>query len=83
MQYERFDGIEASLKEYVKEVAFDPGYPHGPLEQEAERLSDGVIKSFTVVVHPSAFYRAWKSDPGSVQPRTRLAAGNGCLGHTL
>ena len=24
-QYERFDGIEAFLKEYVKEVVFDPG----------------------------------------------------------
>jgi hypothetical protein len=45
MQYERFGGIEAFLKEYVKEVAFDPGYPHGPLEQEAERLVDGVIKN--------------------------------------
>ena len=45
MQYERFGGIEAFLKEYVQEVVFDPGYPHGPLEQEAERLADGVIKN--------------------------------------
>ena len=45
MQYERFGGIEAFLKEYVREVAFDPGYPHGPLEQEPERLADGVIKN--------------------------------------
>ena len=45
MQYERFDGIEAFLKEYVKEAVFDPGYPHGPLEREAERLADGVIKN--------------------------------------
>jgi hypothetical protein len=45
MQYERFGGIEAFLKEYVQEVAFDTGYPHGPLEQEAERLVDGVIKN--------------------------------------
>ena len=43
LQYERFGGIEAFLKEYVKEVAFYPGYPHGPLEQEAERFSDCVI----------------------------------------
>ena len=40
MQYERFGGIEAFLKEYVQEVVIDPGYLHGPLEQEAERLSD-------------------------------------------
>jgi uncharacterized protein DUF4157 len=30
MQYERFGVIEAFLKEYVKEVAFPPGYPNGP-----------------------------------------------------
>ena len=35
LQYERFGGIEAFLKEYVKEVAFPPGYPNGPLEREA------------------------------------------------
>jgi hypothetical protein len=45
MQYERFGGIEAFLKEYVQEVAFDPGNPRGPLEQEAERLAGGVIKN--------------------------------------
>jgi hypothetical protein len=45
MQYERFGGIEAFLKEYVQEVVFDLGYPHGPLEQEAERLADGVIEN--------------------------------------
>ena len=45
MQYERCGGIEAFLKEYVKEVAFDPGYPHGPLGQEAEWLADGVMKN--------------------------------------
>jgi len=47
MQYERFGGIEAFLKEYAKEVAFYPGYPHGPLEQEAERLAGGVIKNLS------------------------------------
>jgi hypothetical protein len=45
LQSERFGGVEAFLKQYVKEVAFDPGYPNGPLEQEAERLADGVIKN--------------------------------------
>jgi uncharacterized protein DUF4157 len=45
MQYERFGGIEAFLKEYVKEVAFPPWYPNGPLEREAERAADCVIKS--------------------------------------
>ena len=38
MQYERFGGIEAFLIQYVKEVAFPPGYPNGPLEREACRI---------------------------------------------
>jgi hypothetical protein len=43
MQYERFGGVEAFIKEYVKEVASPPGYPNGPLEQEAARLADSVV----------------------------------------
>lgn len=45
MQYEKFGGIEAFLKEYVNEVAFAPGYPNGPLEQEAKRLADAATKN--------------------------------------
>jgi hypothetical protein len=45
MQYERFGGIEAFLKEYVKEVAFSPGYPNGPLEREANRVAESVIRN--------------------------------------
>ena len=45
MQYERFGGIEAFLKEYVKEVAFPHGYPNGPLEREAERAADCVVQN--------------------------------------
>jgi hypothetical protein len=44
MQYEKFGGIEAFLKEYVKEVAFPPGYPHGPLEREAAQVADRVCQ---------------------------------------
>jgi hypothetical protein len=33
-QYERLGGIEAFLREYLREC-LDPGYPWGPLEQEA------------------------------------------------
>jgi hypothetical protein len=43
MQYERFGGIKAFLKEYVKEVAFPPGYPNGPLEREADQLAELVV----------------------------------------
>jgi hypothetical protein len=39
LQYERFGGIEPFLAEYVKEVAFPPGYPNGPLEKEAEAIA--------------------------------------------
>lgn len=45
LQYERLGGIEPFLKEYVKEVAFSPGYPNGPLEQEAGRIADSIIKN--------------------------------------
>jgi hypothetical protein len=30
---------------YVKEVAFDPGYPHGPLEQEGKAAGHGAVKN--------------------------------------
>jgi hypothetical protein len=42
LQYERFGGIEPFLQEYVKEVAFAPGYPNGPLEKEAEAIAKKV-----------------------------------------
>jgi hypothetical protein len=45
MQYERFGGIPAFLEKYVEEVAFPPGYPHGPLEREAERLAESVVRN--------------------------------------
>ena len=45
MQYERFGGIEAFLKDYVKEVAFPPGYPYGPLEREAESIAHSVSQN--------------------------------------
>jgi hypothetical protein len=45
MQYERFGGIEAFLREYVKEVAFSPGYPYGPLEREAAQMADRICQN--------------------------------------
>jgi hypothetical protein len=45
MQYERFGGIKAFLKEYVKEVAFPPGHPNGPLEREADQLAELVVQN--------------------------------------
>jgi hypothetical protein len=45
MQYEKLGGIEAFLKEYIKEVAFPPGYPHGPLEQQAVQIADRICRS--------------------------------------
>lgn len=45
MQYERFGSIEAFLKDYVKEVAFPPGYPKGPLEREAELIAHSVLQN--------------------------------------
>ena len=45
MQYERSGGIEAFLKDYVKEIAFPPGYPNGPLEREAELIAHSVLQN--------------------------------------
>ena len=45
MQYERFGDIEAFLKGYVKEIAFPPGYPNGPLEREAELIAHSVLQN--------------------------------------
>jgi hypothetical protein len=45
MQSERFGGMKAFLKEYVKEVAFPPGYPNGPLEREADQLAELVVQN--------------------------------------
>jgi len=38
-QYERFGGIEAFLRPYLIECLTPPGYPFGPIEQEAVVLS--------------------------------------------
>jgi hypothetical protein len=35
-QYERFGGFRPFLEQYLQEC-IDPGYPFGPLEQEAKR----------------------------------------------
>lgn len=45
MQYERFGSLEAFLKNYVKEIAFPPGYPNGPLEREAELIAHSVLQN--------------------------------------
>jgi hypothetical protein len=39
MQYERLGGIEAFLRPYLLECIAPPGYPNGPMEQEAIRTS--------------------------------------------
>ncbi|MEW5894461.1 MAG: hypothetical protein AB1650_01700 [Candidatus Omnitrophota bacterium] len=38
MQYERLGGFEAFLRPYLLECITPPGYPYGPLEQEAQKL---------------------------------------------
>lgn len=41
-QYERLGSIRAFLKEYLREC-IDPGYPFGPLEQEAITKADKIV----------------------------------------
>jgi hypothetical protein len=38
-QYERLGGLEGFLRPYLMECLTPPGYPHGPIEQEADVLS--------------------------------------------
>jgi hypothetical protein len=38
MQYERLGGFEGFLRPYLLECINPPGYPYGPLEQEAKRV---------------------------------------------
>ena len=38
LQYERFGGFRPFLEEYLFECITPPGYPFGPLEQEAKRI---------------------------------------------
>jgi hypothetical protein len=38
MQYERLGGFEGFLRPYLLECINPPGYPFGPLEQEAKRV---------------------------------------------
>jgi hypothetical protein len=45
MQYERLGGIEGFLRPYLSECINPPGYPHGPLEQEAMRVTKSMISN--------------------------------------
>lgn len=38
-QYERLGGFDQFLLPYLTECITPPGYPHGPMEQEAERIA--------------------------------------------
>ncbi len=39
LQYERLGGVGPFMSAYLRECILPPGYPHGPLEQEAVRRS--------------------------------------------
>ena len=45
-QYERFGGFEAFLRPYLMECLTPPGYPHGPIEKEADVLSRKLCEPF-------------------------------------
>jgi hypothetical protein len=44
MQYERLGGFERFLRPYLHECITPPGYPHGPMEQEARRIQAGIAE---------------------------------------
>ena len=43
-QYERLGGFEAFLRPYLKECILPPGYPNGPMEQEAVEKSEALFR---------------------------------------
>jgi hypothetical protein len=43
-QYERLGGFEAFLRPYLLECITPPGYPYGPMEQEAITTSETLLK---------------------------------------
>lgn len=43
-QYELHGGIEAFLRPYLLECITPPGYPHGPLENEADRVAGEICR---------------------------------------
>jgi hypothetical protein len=43
-QYERFDGFRPFLESYLAECLSPPGYPFGPLEQEAKRAEERICQ---------------------------------------
>lgn len=45
MQYERLGGFQQFLHAYLLECINPPGYPHGPMEQEAVATAARVCKS--------------------------------------
>ena len=44
-QYERLGGLRPFLRQYLHECLVTPGYPSGPLEQEAKRMEDEICRS--------------------------------------
>ena len=44
-QYERLGGFSPFLTAYLQECLTPPGYPHGPLEREADRISNEICGS--------------------------------------
>jgi hypothetical protein len=45
LQYERLGGFSQFLAAYLHECITPPGYPHGPLEREADRISNEICGS--------------------------------------
>ena len=44
-QYERLGGFHPFLEKYLNECITPPGYPYGPLEQEAKRIEREMCQS--------------------------------------
>jgi hypothetical protein len=44
-QYERLGGVRPFLRQYLYECLVSPGYPFGPLEQEAKKIEEEICGS--------------------------------------
>jgi hypothetical protein len=70
-QYERLGGFRPFLEHYLRECITPPGYPFGPLEQEAKRIEGEIcgqaqVRNAIGVIAPYKYEGIWVFDDPAV-----------------
>jgi hypothetical protein len=70
-QYERLGGFRPFLEQYLRECITPPGYPFGPLEQEAKRIEGEIcgpaqVRNAIGVIAPYKYEGIWVFDDPAV-----------------